>query len=380
MDLSWDGMGRGGWLLWAGGVLASLAGTALFMRDLWRTASETPTATSVATTHHPLSSVPFPAVTVCSINRVQRSRPDKRLQFCTRYSVLIGKANPPETIHEIEGLESAGLSREAYNQFLFNMVDMALPEESTSVSEDAIAVQTFLLAKNYTLGSVMKQVTQPCEEMALQCRWRGKSCKCKELFRRRKTDAGYCCSFNYESVRTNAAGLLSGVTVLLDPQLEDYQAATFSFYGFQVLVHSPVEFPDVIARGHIVKPASEAFLQVTAEQTMSTDAVRRLSLQQRQCLYPNEGGYATARIDYSRSNCLTACRARHMMRRCRCVPYFYPSVLRFFSSFKPDSGEVSGDESGMSCDCYPGCFDIAYYLSATSGWLFQSQYDTTKFL
>ncbi|XP_049946953.1 sodium channel protein Nach-like [Schistocerca serialis cubense] len=378
MDLSWDGMGRGGWLLWAGGVLASLAGAALFMRDLWRTASETPTATSVATTHHPLSSVPFPAVTVCPINRVQ--------------------AAAAARFYSSSGLESAGLSKQAYNQFLFNMVDMALPEESTSVSEDAIAVQTFLMAKNYTLGSVMKQVTQPCEEMALQCRWRGKSCKCKELFRRQKTDAGYCCSFNYESVRTNAAGLLSGVTVLLDPQLEDYQAATFSFYGFQVLVHSPVEFPDVIARGHIVKPASEAFLQVTAEQTMSTDAVRRLSLQQRQCLYPNEGGYATARIDYSRSNCLTACRARHMMRRCRCVPYFYPSVLSpgrecaladlpclannswFFSSFKPDSGEVSGDESGMSCECYPGCFDIAYYLSATSGWLFQSQYDTTKFL
>ncbi|XP_049805714.1 pickpocket protein 28-like [Schistocerca nitens] len=341
------------------------------MRDLWRTASETPTATSVATTHHPLSSVPFPAVTVCSINRVQ--------------------AAAAARFYSSSGLESAGLSRQAYNQFLFNMVDMALPEESTSVSEDAIAVQTFLMAKNYTLGSVMKQsqvlfsapmfqLAQPCEEMALHCRWRGKSCKCKELFRRRKTDAGYCCSFNYEGVRTNAAGLLSGLTVLLDPQLEDYQAATFSFYGFQVLVHSPVEFPDVIARGHVVKPSSEAFLQVTAEQTMSTDAVRRLSLQQRQCLYPNEGGYATASVDYSRSNCLTACRARHMMRHCRCVPYFYPSVLRFFSSFKPDSGEVSGDESGMSCDCYPGCFDTAYYLSTTSGWLFQSQYDTTKFL
>ncbi|XP_049835641.1 pickpocket protein 28-like [Schistocerca gregaria] len=306
-------------LLWAGGVLASLTGAALFMRDLWRTASETPTATSVATTHHPLSSVPFPAVTVCSINRVQ-----------------------------------AAAAARFYSS-----------SSQTDVND---------------IGLVMRQLAQPCEEMALQCRWRGKSCNCKELFRRRKTDAGYCCSFNYESVRTNAAGLLSGLTVLLDPQLEDYQAATFSFYGFQVLVHSPVEFPDVIARGHIVKPSSEAFLQVTAEQTMSTDAVRRLSLQQRQCLYPNEGGYATARIDYSRSNCLTACRARHMMRRCRCVPYFYPSVLRFFSSFKPDRGEVSGDESGMSCDCYPGCFDVAYYLSATSGWLFQSQYDTTKFL
>lgn len=62
--------------------------------------------------------------------------------------------------------------------------------------------------------------------------------------------------------RVNGAGYLGGVTMLMDPRLEDYYAALFSFYGFQVLIHSPKDYPEIMTRGLILAPRKEAFLQV----------------------------------------------------------------------------------------------------------------------
>lgn len=63
-------------------------------------------------------------------------------------------------------------------------------------------------------------------------------------------------------LRVNGAGYLSGVSILVDPRLEDYYAALFSFYGLQVLVHSPRDYPEISANAFILAPKKVAFLQV----------------------------------------------------------------------------------------------------------------------
>ena len=50
--------------------------------------------------------------------------------------------------------------------------------------------------------------------------------------------------------------------MLIDPRLEDYYAALFSFYGVQVLVHGNRDYPEISARGILLSPLKEAFLQV----------------------------------------------------------------------------------------------------------------------
>jgi hypothetical protein len=50
--------------------------------------------------------------------------------------------------------------------------------------------------------------------------------------------------------------------MLIDPRLEDYYAALFSFYGVQVLVHANRDYPEISARGILLSPRKEAFLQV----------------------------------------------------------------------------------------------------------------------
>ena len=67
---------------------------------------------------------------------------------------------------------------------------------------------------------------------------------------------------NFVPLRVNGAGYLAGISMLIDPRLEDYHAALFSFYGVQVLVHGNRDYPEISARGILLSPLKEAFLQV----------------------------------------------------------------------------------------------------------------------
>merc|ERR1712106_1312545 len=51
----------------------------------------------------------------------------------------------------------------------------------------------------------MKKSTPSCERMGLVCRWHGKFRNCSELFKMKKTDDGFCCSFNTRSVSESFA-------------------------------------------------------------------------------------------------------------------------------------------------------------------------------
>ena len=69
----------------------------------------------------------------------------------------------------------------------------------------------------------------------------------------------------------NGAGYLAGLSMLIDPRLEDYYAALFSFYGIQVLVHANQDYPEISARGILLSPRKEAFLQASAEFSRLVD-------------------------------------------------------------------------------------------------------------
>ena len=45
-------------------------------------------------------------------------------------------------------------------------------------------------------GGVLQKVMHTCSKMILACVWQGKMVSCTELFSVRRTDDGFCCSFN----------------------------------------------------------------------------------------------------------------------------------------------------------------------------------------
>ncbi|XP_069684681.1 sodium channel protein Nach-like [Periplaneta americana] len=292
------------------------------------------------------------------------------------------------------------------------MAEIIQPEGVDMLQLDLGHIHEVLRNRSYNMETLMLRLTQTCSSMLIKCKWRGQVTPCSELFSMHKTDAGFCCSFNYhppgapdskKSVprRVNGAGYLTGLSMLIDPRLEDYYAALFSFYGTQILVHGNQDYPEISARGILLSPRKEAFLQVSAASTYSTKEVRALSREQRQCLFEDEQtlGYDTGESgDYSYSNCLIQCRMKHMADLCRCVPYFFPTGndtslcgltevacladhRRVFNNLHSPTfvPGLDDNENAMVCDCHPTCSDVTYSTEISESPFFKSEYDVTNF-
>ncbi|GLG99400.1 Sodium channel protein Nach, partial [Gryllus bimaculatus] len=130
----------------------------------------------------------------------------------------------------------------------------------------------------------------------------------------------------------NGAGYLTGLSLLLDPELDEYFSWPFSFRGLQVLVHAPYNYPDVTARGVIIGSDREAFMQISAESTYTSDNLRHLSPHDRKCFLKEENSpnKSLGGTQYSYRNCMVQCRLQHMIKLCQCAPFNY----HFFKSSK----------------------------------------------
>lgn len=61
--------------------------------------------------------------------------------------------------------------------------------------------QVVLKQQGLTVQRIMKEVAQPCGKMMMYCEIRGDIEKCGNLFKKIRSNAGYCCSFNYFGLR-----------------------------------------------------------------------------------------------------------------------------------------------------------------------------------
>ncbi|XP_063242547.1 sodium channel protein Nach-like [Bacillus rossius redtenbacheri] len=227
----------------SGGLLAAV----YLISCVWVQYNTSPTITSIESTHFPIWNIPFPAVTICNVNKVHLSA--------------------VRSLYSDYALNLT-LKEDDYLSFVQQLAEIIQPEQASTFME----LEKVLLKHNLTMETLMLKLTQPCSSLLVKCKWRGQLVPCDSLYSMHKTDAGFCCSFNYHPpdktasrdplLHVNGAGYLAGVTMLMDPQLEDYYAALFSFYGLQVLVHAPTDYPEISARGIILAPQKEAFLQV----------------------------------------------------------------------------------------------------------------------
>ena len=81
---------------------------------------------------------------------------------------------------------------------------------------------------------------------------------------------------------------------------------------------------------------------------------------------------------YTKENCLLECRAAYMLKTCKCLAYFYPSLpLAFIKQYLPEynsSKDITCNynqlkclsnlqykmEEGLECKCPDNCNDIIY--------------------
>lgn len=68
------------------------------------------------------------------------------------------------------------------------------------------------------------------------------------------------------------------------------------------------------------------WVNINAQVTYTVDRVRYLSVEERDCLYQDEGNIMDLG-GYVFHNCITQCHLRYTIQYCNCVPYFFYSYL-----------------------------------------------------
>ncbi|XP_044264370.1 sodium channel protein Nach-like [Tribolium madens] len=351
-------------IFWVFVVLTGLGGAGYMTVLFWNRYTSNPTRTSILTDFAPNTAVPFPAVTICNINRIMADRLEE----------FMGKLAMRE--------EDVEIVRRAFPQLL---AFVAIDRKVYNMSE-LMVLHKVLVTNNYNdIGVVMKKISQSCNEMIRKCEWEFETVPCERLFQETLTTDGNCCSFNYlreyinvfrfserrRPVYTPFNGFNAGLKLLLDPDIQAVQYSTLHSSGLKVMVHSAWDYPGSGSIYKIVSAGRQSYLQVSASKIVCSSDFEKLSIQQRQCAYYDDVKLRYFKF-YSDTNCLTECEAKYLYAKCECVPFYYPFSTKRICNLTsiPCLHDAIGTtlvNITKACNCPSQCEDVFYnVLSSTA--------------
>ncbi|XP_018403978.1 PREDICTED: sodium channel protein Nach-like [Cyphomyrmex costatus] len=196
---------------------------------------------------------------------------------------------------------------------------------------------------SYDVTEIMKALTPQCSIMLLMCKLHGIYENCSTLFKFRKTQDGYCCTFNYiresddilemnnvemiEPQKVSDLGIERGLTVLMNPLLDDCFYSILPIKGWKVIVFNPTDYPDKTSGGVtevLAMPLSETFLDMVATLFVSTAFIKNFPRNKRNCVFSDEGKLISGNTMYTYSDCIVDCKVYYIQKHCGCRPFFYP--------------------------------------------------------
>ncbi|KAH8404950.1 hypothetical protein KR222_011498 [Zaprionus bogoriensis] len=361
-------------------VLAAIAAAISLVLVSLHANRETPTVTVIESAHFPTWNIPFPAVTICNFNKISK----------TKALALLQHMRLPSNVS---------------TQHLRQLFNLTLLPVGNAISNHSLRIYDSILnLNNITLTQLSQQLSPDCLEMISRCIWKGINTRCENLFQRIVTLEGICCSFNYFGAMTNnfprkiayqvpkrpyrvtGCGYPTGLSVLLDPMVDDYYGTFFSGFGFRLLIHNSHNFPDENAETKVVTSTRESFVRINPESTYATRDIRRMDLKWRNCLFGSERTLEGLR-KYSFINCMFECRMRMTQRSCGCLPAYVANngsmkvcgVLDLnclISSKRLFSRALANLDASLSivrhtmsfpCDCLPDCESNLYVSESTMG-------------
>ncbi|XP_049829059.1 sodium channel protein Nach-like [Schistocerca gregaria] len=343
-------------LCWLVAMAVSAGCAVVFVSQAWRQYRESPIRTTVRTTNFPLSEIPFPAVTVCPTTKVRRTVGEK---------LLASLLNLTELNDTVRGELRLVMAMLANHEFPYNYRVWQYYNSSKDIISklnDKLNVTWFML-----------QVMPPLEKMLGVCIWQGKFQNCTSIFSLQRTEGGFCYSFNSLTSEASRHCLASGPTTGLEltlydaPDADKISPEQRDHHGFRVLVQN-VEQPPESARGLLVarRRGHAMKLLLSAALTDSRRHLLRLSPRQRGCLFESEATPLLATV-YSFKTCLMDCRLQHILRHCRCVPYYFnhvPGDLRFYRVDDGGAAESGESAGALNCSCLPDCHIYEYGVDA----------------
>lgn len=167
-----------------------------------------------------------------------------------------------------------------------------------------------------------------------------------------------------------------GLSLLLDADVANYYCSSTSSSGFKVLLHSPIEIPRISNFGFSLSTGLETKVVITPKISEATDLIRRVPIQQRQCLFASENDLSYYRI-YSKRNCESECSSKLTEKACECTLFYMPRNFTNDSKIcSRQKAECYEDvlykiqntmDQNLSCNhCLPACWEINYNREISS--------------
>ncbi|KAK2576859.1 hypothetical protein KPH14_005491 [Odynerus spinipes] len=379
----------------------AIIGMSFMILDATLEYQDSPTVTTMETDNYPVQDIDFPAISICNINKISLS---SAIDFA-------------EDLMEMETTTyNVNLTVEELTSMLTMLGHLYLFDIDESEFEMASSLHTILERgyNGYDVSRIMKRLLPKCRSILRQCSWEGKDQDCNQIFFLRRTDNGFCCTFNlarHESGFGNAdssvfasqtierlreTGPEYGLSVLLNPQLHDYAFRILPVLGFKILIYSSLDYPNTASGGVrevLIPPKVEMFLNLDAISFYSVPSVIDYDMKQRDCLFSSEQA-KTYKGHYSYTDCISYCRTRDIIFFCKCIPFFYsvipdmagvkicnlkdlPCLKKYKDRWlyvKPryeklmvpfNQNNFQATSGYITCDCLPSCKDIKYTVSTS---------------
>ncbi|XP_019626993.1 PREDICTED: acid-sensing ion channel 1-like isoform X1 [Branchiostoma belcheri] len=320
--------------LWVLVILGSYAGFAFMfssmIMDYFRYDTITDTKLKFA------DAIPFPAVTICNMNKFDSTKL-KLVEWSYLSPLLLGKE------YSTSELLTLGLQ----------------PDETINSSIANISIKDFVLENGFDINQ---------DRMAL-CYWRNEACSYLN-FTHSYTFFGNCFTFNSDKSNMlwqTMEGHGNGMMVFIDIRAEEYTENFFSYgnseVGLKLLVHDQDEPPQMDAKGIALAPGNHAF--ITVKRTVYENHG------------PPWGNCQDLQLEYydtyTLPACYLECRSKHVVANCSCRPFFLPGTAPFCDPtqivqcvIRVMAKVTSGE---LKCNCPVPCSMTKYSTSVSySGW------------
>ncbi|VEN36620.1 unnamed protein product [Callosobruchus maculatus] len=304
--------------------------TIFFLVHMWTDNLKTPTIVNQSGSNVPIQKVYFPAIGICSINKISKKKAVEYAQEINSY-------------RKLDDIDSV----------LQDIVTLGQLYTFKSETEGSfIRLEKWMdkydnYTEGYDISRRLLQLSPSCEDMLQSCRWAGEKRDCSKLFTRRITYDGFCCTFNYVRPFTNSkiytdtgkklqvevkepktpigAGAINGLSIALKNDLEDYFYTSLETTGYKVLLFNPADYPDKISGSLneiIVGFNKEVLIGLRVDVCQGSSALRQLPLSLRKCMFTTDSH--TSFGLYSHSDCLVDCKAQSIISLCQCIPFTIP--------------------------------------------------------
>ncbi|XP_063364288.1 sodium channel protein Nach-like [Cydia amplana] len=332
-----------------------------------------------------VSTIIFPAVGICSNNRVSK-RAVTELADNLLKEERNKKYNKTEMMSLLFGLGQ-----------LYNLQGLS--------GDNMRAKQLHIALGDYDVTELMRNLTPHCDDLLLRCAWNDKAEDCNHLFNVRLTMNGFCCTFNYlrqsDIFEDRNSGQRSmdmykygnkssfdfdmGLKVLLKIDDSDDFYYNIPSLGSTLQFSDAYDFPDAPSGSFsmkIISPNVQMVVMVTASFTEASRDIQHVSVKLRSCLFYDESSYLPF---YTHSDCMLKCRMLFLLQNCNCTPFNMPKInngrtcdmqdipclgIYYAQSIavRPEVDEIPAEleldkvGGGIRCPmCYPSCSKTMYY-------------------